>query len=179
MIAAEEYGRALFMLAQEAGEAGPSDYLCTLEQVDALLQTKPEYLKLLDTPAVPIDERLGLIDEAFGVCEKNIINFFKILCEKYAFCHLHDCVKAYQKMYREVYAVAEVTCTTAQPLTEHQKETLYDKLFSMTGKEIILTCHVDPSLVGGMVLVIDGKQLDGSVKARLDTFRRNLAEIIV
>ena len=47
------------------------------------------------------------------------------------------------------------------------------------GKEIILTCHVDPSLVGGMVLVIDGKQLDGSVKARLDTFRRNLAEIIV
>ena len=39
MIAAEEYGRALFMLAQEAGEDGPSDYLCTLEQVDALLQT--------------------------------------------------------------------------------------------------------------------------------------------
>ena len=77
MIAAEEYGRALFMLAQEAGEDGPSDYLCTLEQVDVLLQTKPEYLKLLDTPAVPIDESLGLIDEAFGVCEKNIINFYK------------------------------------------------------------------------------------------------------
>ena len=179
MIAAEEYGRALFMLAQGEGEDGPSNYLCTLEQVDALLQTKPEYLKLLDTPAVPIDERLGLIDEAFGACEKNIINFFKILCEKYAFCHLHDCVKAYQRMYREVYSVSEVSCVTAQPLTEQQKEALYEKLNRVTGNEIILKCTVDPSLVGGIVLVVDGKQIDGSVKTRLETFRQNLAEIIV
>ncbi len=49
----------------------------------------------------------------------------------------------------------------------------------MTGKEIILTCSVDPSLVGGIVLVVDGKQLDGSVKARLDAFRKSLAETIV
>ena len=179
MIAAEEYGRALFTLAQGEGEDGPSDYLCTLEQVDALLQKKPEYLKLLDTPAVPIDERLGLIDEAFGECEKNIINFFKILCEKYAFCCLHDCVKAYQKLYREAYAVTEVSCVTAHPLTELQKEVLYEKLNRVTGKEIILTCRIDPSLVGGMILVVDGKQLDGSVKARLDMFRRHLEENIV
>ncbi len=179
MIAAEEYGRALFTLAKEEGENGPYNYLCTLEQVDALLQTKPEYLKLLDTPAVPIDERLRLIDEAFGECEKNIINFFKILCEKYAFCYLHDCVKAYQKLYREAYAVTEVSCVTAHPLTETQKEALYDKLNKVTGKKIILTCRIDPSLVGGMILVVDGKQFDGSVRARLDTFRRNLAETIV
>ena len=44
---------------------------------------------------------------------------------------------------------------------------------------MLLTCRVDPSLVGGIVLLVDGKQLDGSVKARLDSFRKSLAETIV
>ncbi len=179
MIAAEEYGRALFSLALEAGEDGPSDYLCTLEQIDALLQTMPEYQKLLDTPAISIEEKRSLIDEAFGECETNIIHFFKILCEKHAFCRLHDCVRAYQKMYREQYDVTEASCVTAQPMSEAQKRALWEKLSQVTGKEIILKCHVDPSIVGGIVLVVDGKQLDGSVKARLDAIRKSLAETVV
>lgn len=179
MIAAEEYGRALFTLAKEEGEGGPKAYLSTLEQIDTMLRTLPEYQKLLDTPAIPTDEKLGLIDEAFGECEQNIINFMKILCEKHAFCRLHDCVRAYQKLYREQYAVTEASCVTAHPMTEEQKDTLHEKLCRVTGKEIILTCSVDPSLVGGIVLVVDGKQLDGSVKARLDAFRKSLAETIV
>lgn len=177
MIAAEEYGRALYALAQEDGAVDA--YLRTLEQIDDLLREQPAYKKLLDTPAIPTEEKLGLIDEAFGECEKNILNFMKILCEKHALFRLHDCVRAYVKLYQEEHAVSEATCITAQPITEAQKSALIRRLSDMTGKQVALTCQVDPSLIGGIVLLVDGKQLDGSVRTRLDTFRQGLAETIV
>ncbi len=179
MIAAEEYGRALFTLAKEEGEDAVKAYHQTLEQIDNLLRTQPEYQKLLDTPAIGTEEKLGLIDKAFGECEQNILNFIKILCEKHALYRLHDCFLAYRKLFREEYAITEASCVTAHPMTEEQKTALCEKLCRVTGKEVLLTCRVDPSLVGGIVLLVDGKQLDGSVKARLDSFRKSLAETIV
>ena len=177
MIAAEEYGRALYALARS--EDAVDAYLQTLEQIDALFLREPDYKKLLDTPAIPTDEKLGLIDEAFGGCEKNILNFIKILCEKHALYRLHDCVRAYVKLYQEEHAIAEATCITAIPMTDAQTEALRSRLCKVTGKQIRLTCNVDPSLIGGIVLLVDGKQLDGSVRARLNTFRQGLAETIV
>lgn len=179
MIAAEEYGRALYVLAQAEGEDVLASYLQTLEQVDALFKEQPSYKKLLDTPAIPTEEKLGLIDEAFGGCETNILNFIKILCEKHALFRLHDCVRAYRKLYREEHAITEASCITAHPMTEAQTEALKQRLCAVTGKQVILTCRVDPALIGGIVLLVDGKQLDGSVRARLDTFRQGLAETIV
>lgn len=177
MIAAEEYGRALYALAQS--ENASDAYLQTLEQIDTLFKREPEYRKLLDTPAIPNEEKLTLIDEAFGECETNILNFIKILCEKHALFQLHDCVRAYRKLYREEHAITEASCITAYPMTEKQTEALKNRLCAVTGKQVRLTCRVDSSLIGGIVLLVDGKQLDGSVRARLDTFRQGLAETIV
>ena len=177
MIAANEYGRALYTIAQS--EDAVDAYLQTLQQLDALFSAQPDYRKLLDTPAIATEEKLGLIEEAFGDCEQNILNFLKILCEKHALYALHDSVSAYVKLYREEHAIADASCITAQPMTEEQIAALQTKLCTLTGKQIHLSCRVDPSLIGGIVLHIDGKRLDGSVRARLDAFRQSLADTIV
>ena len=177
MIVAVEYGRALYALAKETGET--QEYLQTLSQIDALLNANPAYGKLLDTPAITTEEKLGLIDEAFSGCEQNILNFMKILCEKHAVCDLHACVKAYEALYDEEHGITEATCKTARPLSEEQVRALTEKLCTVYKKQVRLTCSVDPDLIGGIVLLVDGKQIDGSVRARLDTFRASLAETIV
>ena len=64
MIACEEYGYALYMLASEAGIADGVHQ--TLVDIDSLISRVPEYQKLLDTPAIPTEEKLCLIDSAFG-----------------------------------------------------------------------------------------------------------------
>lgn len=177
MIVVEEYGKALWKLASEEGKT--EDYLETLSSMEEIFRRNPGYAKLLDTPAVATEEKLALIDRAFGGIEGNLLSFLKILCEKHAVYQLSGCVSAYRKRYREENGIAEAFCETAVPLSEPQKDALTRKLAQITGKKIVLTCKTDPSVIGGIVLRMEGRQLDGSIRARLDEFRRSLAGVIV
>lgn len=177
MIAADQYGAALWSLAKADGtQDAVLETLCGVR--DALVQN-PDYIKLLDTPAIPTDEKRGLVDQAFGECEQNVLNFIKILCEKHAVYQLHDCVKAYIRLYNEENGITEAACITIDPLTDEQRDALKAKLSAMTGKRVKLTEQTDSSLVGGIVVLVDGKKFDGSVKTRLDGFRQALADTIV
>ncbi len=177
MIACEEYGYALYMLASEAGIADGVHQ--TLMDIDSLFSRAPEYQKLLDTPAVPTEEKLGLIDRTFGECEQIVINFLKILCEKHSVYYLHACVNSYHKFYNEAHGITEAVCVTAVPLTEEQRAALQQNLCRDAGKVVVITEQVDSSLIGGMIVHVDGKQFDGSIRTRIDDFRHSFEEIIV
>ena len=79
MVNASEYGRALFMLTEETArtESAVSD----LKAVQKVLSENPEYVKLLDTPALSKEEKLLLIDKAFKQVDTYLLNLIKILCE--------------------------------------------------------------------------------------------------
>lgn len=177
MIACEEYGRALFSLGEESGK---TDALYEeLSAVCGIFEKNPAYGKLLDTPAVPKQDRLSMLDEAFSGVDPYILNFLKILCEKRAVSQLSGCFRAYRALYFASNGTAEAVCITARPLSGSQYDALCKKLNAITGKKILLRSEVDPALIGGILLRVDGKQFDGSVKAKLDEFRRRLSETIV
>ena len=85
MTAAEkEYGGALYALAAEEHCEDAVLEGLTLA-ADAFRET-PGYLKLVQNPAVPREERLAMLDEAFGAgVHVYVLNFLKILCGKSAF----------------------------------------------------------------------------------------------
>ena len=72
-----------------------------------------------------------------------------------------------------------MTAVSAVPLSEAQRLKLTDKLSRLTGKTIELVCRVDPSVLGGMRLDYDGKQLDDTVAHRLDSVRSLLQSSIL
>ena len=78
MINAKEYGKAIFLLSEEEGktENAMRDILLVK---DAML-ANPTYETLLDTPALPVETKLGLIDEAFAEIDANVKNLLKLLC---------------------------------------------------------------------------------------------------
>ena len=61
--------------------------------------------------------------------------------------------------------------TSAVALTEGEKTTLIEKLSRKFGRTIHLECAVDPSLLGGLVVNVDGKVIDGSLKHRLQEIK--------
>ena len=82
MIRASDYGRALFELARQEhreGEIGEE-----MAGVRAILEQQPAYARLLDSPALPREQRLSLVEEAFSSLNLYHLNFLKILCEKHA-----------------------------------------------------------------------------------------------
>ena len=64
-------------------------------------------------------------------------------------------------------AMSTAQVTSAVPLTESEKQQLAEKLSARFGRTVTLECAVDESLLGGMVVRVDGKVLDGSLRGRL------------
>lgn len=173
---AKMYGGSLYDLAAEEGLE--TRILGELEEVNALFKANPDYLHLLSIPSIPKKERCGLLDEALrGQVHLYVLNFLKILCEKGTLRELGGCTRAYRIRYNEAHGILEATATSAIALTKEQTAALHQKLEALTGKTIDLQTKVDPAVLGGIRLDIDGTELDGTVQNRLAALRRNIAAV--
>lgn len=177
MIDAQGYGKALFELAQEnKNEAQVRDELLLVQSV---LRKNPEYITLMDTPAVSSQEKCQLLKTAFGSMDTMLQNFLSILCEKRSFFRFNACADAFCLAYDEAHNILRATAITAVAMSKSQEDALRTKLSELTGKKIELTNRVDPAVLGGVTLRYAGVQIDDSIQARLETLRRSLSEMIV
>ncbi|MBO2526621.1 MAG: ATP synthase F1 subunit delta [Clostridiales bacterium] len=177
MIDTVGYGKALFELTAENGT--DTQVREELETVRTALREQPDYVTLLDTPAVATEEKLALLREAFGAMDPMVLNFLSLLCEKRA-CYLFSaCADVFDTCYDETHNLLRATAITAVAMQERQCEALKAKLESITGKTVLLTNRIDETLIGGMTLRYGGVQLDDSIRSRLDKLRRSLSDTIV
>ena len=175
---ARMYGGSLYDLAAEEGLE--DRILEELDAVSALLKDAPQYLHLLSIPSIPKKERCGLLDEALkGRVHPYVLNFLKILCEKGTLRELPGCARAYRVRYNQAHGILEAVAVTAIPMTEEQTARLHEKLEAVTGKRIDLKTKVDPAVLGGIRLDIEGTELDGTVKNRLASLRSSIANVTV
>ena len=173
---ARMYGGSLYDLAAEEGL--DERILGELDGVTALLNGDAEYLHLLSIPSIPKKERCALLDEAFrGQVHLYVLNFLKILCEKGTLRELPGCARAYRVRYNQAHGILEAAATTAVAMTEQQVKSLHEKLEKLTGKTIDLKTKVDPAVLGGIRLDIEGTELDGTVQNRLSALRRDIASV--
>lgn len=170
------YGGSLYDLAVSEGIADQ-----VKEQADMIRQIfreNPAYLKLLSEPSVSLDERRGLIDEAFaGNAEKYLVNFIKLLCEKGYLGEYAGCCEEFTRRYYADHNITQAVVTSAVTLTDAQMAALTEKLSKKSGKQIILTNTVNPLVIGGLRVEIDGQELDGTVSGRLTGISRRLDNI--
>ncbi|MBQ3490630.1 MAG: ATP synthase F1 subunit delta [Clostridia bacterium] len=177
MISAQEYGKALFLLTEEDGTT--KIVAEDLKIVQKLLRENPRYEKLLDTPALAKEEKLRLIDRAFSSLSENVLNLMKILCEKHSVYQFSKIADAYAVLYDESRGIERVEALTAVAMTQTQISALTSRLSFLTGKTVVVRNTVDPDILGGVILRYAGKQLDGSLRARLESFEKSLKDIVL
>ena len=90
-----------------------------------------------------------------------------------------SCGLDYFAEYDEYSNILRAEAITAYPMTDAQKKALQNKLESITEKNIVLENVIDRSVIGGVRLRYSGKQLDGSVKAQLESMRKSLSSAVV
>ena len=163
---AKEYASALFMLASENGCC--SEFAQHLNHINALIDDSPEYIRFLESPAIPLSERLGAIDAAFGSMPEYIVSFIKVLCENGRIAHIKDCITEFNELFRISENKAVATVYYVEPLTEDQKTALLKKLCAVSGKNIEAEYIEDTSLIGGIKVILDDKTIDGSIANRLN-----------
>ena len=171
---AKTYGGALYDLARS--EQLDDAILQDVSGVMTVFDANPDYMRLLCTPSIPKEERRGLLEEAFGAAvHPYVLSFMKLLCEKGALRELSGCARAYRLRYNEAHGILEATAVSAVPLTAEQTRRLHEKLEKVTGRHIDLKTKVEPAVLGGIRLDIEGTELDGTVRSRLAGLRSSIA----
>ena len=167
------YGGSLYDLAKEEGltkQIGDE-----LQQVITLFDAEPDYWRFLATISISKKERCRALDEALGGrVQPYLLNFMKILCENGTIGSFKGCAREYRRRYNEDNNIVEVRAITAVPMNEKLTAALQAKLESVLGKAVELSCKVDPACMGGVLLELPGRQLDGTVKHRLDALSASL-----
>lgn len=172
------YAQALYDLAKE--EMLTEQVLQQLQVLREAFENEPTFCRLLSAPNISKEERLAVIDGGFrDQLHPYVLNFVKILTERGYIGSFADCCKAFRSLYNEDNGILQVKTVTATELTDTQREKLISKLSAITGKRIELLCKVDPEVLGGVRLSYDGKQLDGTVRNRLDGLFASLKNTVI
>ncbi len=165
----KEYATAIFMLASEE-----NCHEKVSESFDIMLQVFDEneaFIELLSSPAIPLSERLKLIDDAFCELFEYAVSLLKLLCEKMLAASFSDCVKEYKALLSDVKQVSYAKVTSAVALAEKEKETLIEKIQKMCKNTVTMETVVDSTILGGMIVEVDGKIIDASLRRRLNDIK--------
>lgn len=175
---ATTYAQALYDLAKD--EQLTEEILQQLQALQAGFAAEPDFVRLLSAHSLSKEDRCAILDESFrGQVHTYVLSFLKILVEKGYVRHFADCCKAYRSFYNTDHGILPVQAVSAAALTQDQTRRLTAKLETITGKTVELECRVDPAVLGGIRLDYDGKQVDGTVKNRLESIGKLLKNTVL
>jgi F-type H+-transporting ATPase subunit delta len=166
------YARALFEAARDAGRLDAvreelADFVAAVRDV-------PELRSLLENPqldpAAKRDALQGLLADADEVFR----NFMQLLVVKGRAAELEEIAAEFEELVAREQGRLNVALTTAKELSDSEAGSILQRIERSSGRTIDATRHVDPSLIGGIVLQAGSLRIDASVRGRLERLRNEL-----
>jgi F-type H+-transporting ATPase subunit delta len=175
------YADALFAVADEKlnSETAFSEMLEELKNVNKIIAQVPELVKLMETPTVTYNEKRDILKNVFEKRLSDITyNFLKLLAENGRFSFYSKIYRRFNQLYNEKFGITDIIVTSARELDDVSREQVRKRMSQITGKKVVLKERVDRSLIGGVVVDCGTTRYDGSVRTRLESLRREIAETI-
>lgn len=161
-----EFAEALFSLCME--NHAEQETLQALHLVRDSFAAQPEALAMLDSPAIPKEERRKALEEAFAQqVPQHVMGYLDLLCRNGRMRQLDESILRFEELYDSANKLSTAVVTSAIALSAEEKQQLQTKLEAKLNRTIRLVCQVDASLLGGVVVQVDGKVIDGSLKHKL------------
>ena len=165
------YSKAIFDIAEEKNQV--KEIYELLNSVMVLYRTDKEFKNFIRNPLISNEEKKLVLNEIFGKDNRDNLNILLYILDKGRINCIKYIVAEYLKIYYRKNRILDVRATFTKELTEEQKKKLIDKLSQKTGKEINLEVKIDKNILGGGIIRIGDKIIDGSIRRELDNWKRN------
>ena len=169
--APRRFAEAAFQLATR--DSSIETWRRELEQAAAM--TDGQLMAVLANPALPLDQRLDAANRVLAGLGQPVRNIVFLLIRRSRIEQLPRVVDEFIRLDDRRQGITHATATSAAPLTEPETKALTARLEEMTGGRIALTTDIDESLLGGLVVRVGDRLIDGSVRGRLERLRNQLA----
>jgi len=167
------YARSLFDVAKD------QDKLDEIKEElgafsDALSDSRDLSLFLF-SPYFSTEEKKEGLEKVVEDGDETFTNFLGLLLENNRMPAVHRIRREYDAMWSEEHKLLPVDVTTAIELDDDVVKRIGDRVGEQTGRKIELNAHVDPDILGGLVLRVGNSVLDASIRNRLNQLRRQVA----
>lgn len=144
----------------------------------ALYSSTPELQKALTSPAVPVAAKRGIMEALAAKAQTSPIltKLLLMLADRNVLALLPELASLYHQRLMEYRKIDRAELTTALPLSAEQVTQVEQRLAAATGRGVMMTTHVDPSLIGGAVARVGSTVYDGSIATQLANMRERLEE---
>lgn len=171
-VSGKRYGQAVFELAQEQGQA--SEWGGDLSLVHEAFQDA-DFNALLKHAGVSAEDKRNAIDTVLGGINPMVRNMVNLLVARGLVDAVPEACDEYSELLDRQEGRQRVEVTTAVPLEDSEVERITNFISGLIGREVVVTAHVDEEILGGLVIQIGDRLLDGSARARLEGLRERLA----
>ena len=168
----KRYAQAIFEIAQAADAFDEWQ-----EQLSALGEACGEqgFIALLEAPGLTPEEKQRVVAEVLPDAEELAANLLLLLIERRAVSLAPQIAVRFRELVDAHRGIQRVQVASALPLSDDERQRITAELSRMFEGQVRLTEAVDPSLIGGLLVRVGDRVLDGSVRGRLAALKRSLA----
>lgn len=169
----KRYAQAIFQLAREQDRL--DGWLADLEAALEALGD-PQFAALLDSPGVRLQDKLQAVDAVLPGLPPLARNLLALMAQRRAVSLLPRVMWEYRRLVDIRRGIQRAEVTSAIPLADADQQRIAQRLSQLLGGEVVVQARVDPSLLGGLVIKVGDRVLDGSTRNRLGELRKALVE---
>jgi F-type H+-transporting ATPase subunit delta len=172
-IAGRRYALAIREIAREG-----NSFARWAEVLDglAVLTSEPSFVNALQGDGMTDERFQEVVRQVVPAVETAEMNLFRLLRRKNRLALGPSIASYFHEIWDEERGVERATVRTAVALDDPTRNRIREQLAQQTGKTIEMETEVDPSLLGGAVIRIGDRLIDGSTRARLRQLRGRLQQ---
>jgi F-type H+-transporting ATPase subunit delta len=174
---AERYANALFELAldEKMLPAVEKD----LDRFATLIAENPDLSRLVRSPVFSADEQSRAIASVLGRAEIGglVANLVKVTAANRRLFAVPEMITAFKRIAAKQRGEVAAEVTSAEPLSDRHVADLKAALKASLGKDVTLVSHVDPSLIGGLIVKVGSRMVDGSLRTKLNSLKLAMKEV--
>lgn len=169
---ASRYAEALFSIKRDQNQL--LDTQSEIKELIKVLKQNPDFVIVLNSSYKEFKEKEEIIDKVFKGVDEDIINLIKIVVKNHRAMYLFDVFERVNSLINDERGVLEGLVYSAEPLSEDQLLKLNQAISSVEKRPTDLKNLVDPSLIGGVKVVINDHIYDGSIKHHIENMKLTL-----
>jgi F-type H+-transporting ATPase subunit delta len=169
---ARNYAEALFELGERSGQA--ERYADLLDAVASAIETTPRVQAVLMSPRVPKSEKARFLGEALRSTPREFVLWLQAVVKRGRQGILRDIATEYVALLDFKLNRIRASVTLARKPDQKLERIIQEKLSRQLEKQVIAAYLVDPEILGGAIVRVGDRVLDGSVRRRMTKLRRQL-----
>jgi F-type H+-transporting ATPase subunit delta len=171
---ARNYAEALLTLAQRAHDL--AGYGTMIAAVADAIQRDESLRRFLESPRVSAAEKNAVLGRAFqDRMPRLFVRFLQALINNRRQMLIPEIAAEYSNLVDDVEGRIHAQVTVAKAPTDADRQAIAAQLTRALGKQVVPHLAVNPGILGGLVVRVGDRVMDGSVRRRLATLRRRLA----